>query len=172
MTRTIPGATHQVFNQVEDLTDIDAFDGDKVASFAMGHYGAGWAAPHARELAATVWSADTQHAARLSHRNPPELRTFDRTGHRLDVVEFHPAYHQLMTIAYRGGVHALPWSTSETGGHAARAVLSYLWNQVDGGTACPTGMTMPRSPFCKDSPSLQYGPTGLQRWTTTRHSGR
>jgi len=156
--RSLPGATHQVLNQVEDLVDIDAFDGDAVASFALGEYQVGWAAERARKLAASVWSADTQYAARLSHRNPPQLRTVDRTGHRIDAVEFHPAYHQLMTTAYRAGVHALPWApeaaTAGTGGHVARAVLSYLWNQVDGGTACPTGMTYAAVPILADAPGL------------------
>ena len=71
MTAPVLGVTHRVYNQVEDLVDIDAFTGDRVASFALRHYGASWATGRARELAATVWSADTQHAARLSHRNPP-----------------------------------------------------------------------------------------------------
>ena len=156
--RSLPGATHQVLNQVEDLVDIDAFDGDAVASFALDEYQAGWASERARALAASVWSADTQYAARLSHRNPPQLRTVDRTGHRIDAVEFHPAYHQLMSTAYRAGVHALPWApeavTAGTGGHVARAVLSYLWNQVDGGTACPTGMTYAAVPILTDAPGL------------------
>jgi putative acyl-CoA dehydrogenase len=147
MTTTVPNATHRVYNQVDDLIDIDAFDGDRVASFALGHYGAGWAGDRARDLAATVWSADTQQTARLSHRHPPELRTFDRTGRRLDIVEFHPCYHQLMSMAFGAGVHALPWATTHAGGHSARAVLSYLWNQLDGGTACPTGMTYAAIPL-------------------------
>lgn len=153
-TATAPIATHSVYNQVDDLVDIDAFDGDKVASFALQHYGAGWAADRSRNLAKTVWSTDTQHAARLSHRHPPELRTFTRTGHRLDTVEFHPAYHQLMSTAYQAGVHGLPWATENPGGHTARAVLSYLWNQVDGGTACPTGMTYAAIPILRDAPGL------------------
>jgi putative acyl-CoA dehydrogenase len=103
-----------------------------------------------------VWSAEVQHAARLSHRNPPELRTFDRTGHRLDVVEFHPAYHQLMGIAFGAGVHALPWAARHPGGHLARSVLSYLWNQVDGGTACPTGMTYAAIPILRAQPNLGW----------------
>ncbi|CAM3701928.1 acyl-CoA dehydrogenase family protein [Smaragdicoccus niigatensis] len=152
---TVPYATHRVYNQVNDLVDIDAFDGDRVASFALNHYGAGWAADRARALATTVWSADTQQAARLSHRYPPELRTVDRTGHRLDIVDFHPAYHQLMRTAYRAGVHALPWATTHSGGHTARAVLSYLWNQVDGGTACPTGMTYAAVPILQSQPGLE-----------------
>ena len=156
--RTVPGATHRVLNQVEDLVDVDAFDGDAVASFALAQHGAGWAAERARSLAATVWSADAQHAARLSHRNPPELRTVDRTGHRLDAVEFHPSYHQLMDTAYCAGVHALPWAPEAVeaggGGHVARAVLSYLWNQLDGGTACPTGMTYAAVPILAGAPGL------------------
>ena len=147
--------THRVYNQVDDLVDVDAFAGDRVASFALRHYGAGWAAGRAGELAAAVWTAEIQHAARLSHRYPPELRTFDRTGHRLDIVEFHPAYHQLMATAYRAGVHALPWATGNPGGHLARAVLSYLWNQVDGGTACPTGMSYAAVPILQAQPGLR-----------------
>jgi len=181
-TRTVPGVTHQVLNQVEDLVDIDAFDADAVASFALRHYGAEWAVDRAREFAATVWGADTQHAARLSHRNPPELRTVDRTGHRLDAVEFHPAYHQLMHTAYTAGVHALPWATEDAAGHVARAVLSYLWNEVDGGTACPTGMTYAAIPILADQPGLElwaeksavldydptFGPVGAK---TSAHIG-
>jgi putative acyl-CoA dehydrogenase len=154
MTTTVPNATHRVYNQVDDLVDIDAFDGDRVASVALGHYGAGWAGDRARDLAAAVWSADTQQTARLSHRHPPELRTFDRTGRRLDIVEFHPCYHQLMSTAFGAGVHALPWATTNGGGHSARAVLSYLWNQVDGGTACPTGMTYAAIPLLRNAAGL------------------
>src|SRR5205807_609764 len=45
-----------------------------------------------------------------------------------------------MRLAFGHGVHSLAWTTDEPGGHVARAALSYLWNQVENGTACPTGM--------------------------------
>ena len=51
-------------------------------------------------------------------RSPPELRTVDRAGRRLDVVGFHPAYHQLMATAFVAGVHALPWATRHPCGHS------------------------------------------------------
>ena len=38
--------------------------------------------------------------------------------------------------------------------HLARAVQSYLWNQVDGATACPTGMAYAGIPFLRDTPEL------------------
>lgn len=145
-------------NQVDDPTDVDAFDGDAVASFSLLHYGGGWAADRARALAATAWSAETQQNVRLSHRNLPELRTVDRLGRRLDQVEFHPAYHQLMISAFQAGVHSLPFSTNEPGGHLARAVLSYLWNEADGGTSCPTGMTYAAIPILE-------GAAGLDGWS-------
>jgi putative acyl-CoA dehydrogenase len=31
--------------------------------------------------------------SRQANENPPRLKSFDRYGHRLDEVEFHPAYH-------------------------------------------------------------------------------
>lgn len=154
MTIALPQHTHTVTNQVPDLAGLAAFDADPVATFALTHYGAGWAAGPARELAEQVWSPAALAAARQSHRHPPELRTFDRVGHRLDEVEFHPAYHQLMAMAYRAGVHGLPWAQPRECAHTARAVLSYLWNQLDGGTACPTGMTYAAYPLLRGTPGL------------------
>jgi putative acyl-CoA dehydrogenase len=157
--RGFAGQTHTVTNQVLDLVDIQAFDADPIATLALDHADAGWAAGRARALAEEVWSPDLLAAARQSHRFPPELRTFDRTGNRLDEVEFHPSYHRLMTVAFGSGVHGLPWTQSGTGAHTARAVLSYLWNQLDGGTACPTGMTYAAYPLLRHTP-------GLHEWAT------
>jgi len=61
-------------------------------------------------------------------------------GNRNDWVEFHPAWHQLMALAFQSEVHSLAWSTSEPNGHLPRAALSYLWNQIENGVGCPTGM--------------------------------
>jgi len=144
--------THPIVNQVDDLTGIDAAT-DRVVGFALDRY-APWAAGRAHALGELVWSTEALDAARLSHRHPPELRTFDRTGHRLDAVEFHPAYHRLMGWAFSHGVAGLPWAAPQPGTHLARAVLSYLWNQLDGGTACPTGMTYAAVPILRGAPGL------------------
>jgi putative acyl-CoA dehydrogenase len=81
-----------------------------------------------------------QDAARLANEHEPKLMTHDRYGNRNDWVEFHPAWHQLMTLAFQSEVHSLAWSTREPYGHLARAALSYLWNQIENGVGCPTGM--------------------------------
>ena len=91
-------------------------------------------------LGALAGDEQTQELARLANRHAPELKTHDRYGNRIDWVEFHPSWHALMTLAWKHEVPNLAWRADAPGGHYARAVLSYLWNQVEHGTGCPTGM--------------------------------
>ncbi|TGQ61268.1 DNA alkylation response protein, partial [Mesorhizobium sp. M1C.F.Ca.ET.212.01.1.1] len=76
-----------------------------------------------------------------ANRDRPRLRTHDAQGHRIDTVEFHPAYHQLMGTAKSHGVAGLSWHEPQPGAHVARAVLSYLHHQAEAGTSCPLTMT-------------------------------
>jgi putative acyl-CoA dehydrogenase len=69
------------------------------------------------------------------------LRSHDRYGHRIDVVEYHPAYHELMSVAVGDGLHAGPWADGRTGAHVARAAKVITWYQVDAGHICPISMT-------------------------------
>ena len=99
-----------------------------------------WAASRCEALGAVAGDEDVQELARLANRHVPELQTHDRFGNRIDWVDFHPSWHELMTLAWKHEVPNLTWRTQEKNSHFARAVLSYLWNQVEHGTACPTGM--------------------------------
>ena len=146
-TSTAPG------NLVPDLTGVDAFGGDALIAAAIAEH-APWSRERMSVLGQEVWAPDTLAAARDAHRYPPELHTHDRIGNRSDTVEFHPAYHRLMAQSFGHGVHALSWTAGEQGAHLARAVLSYLWNQVDGATACPTGMAYAAIPTMRDTPEL------------------
>ncbi|MGQ0843312.1 MAG: acyl-CoA dehydrogenase family protein [Sporichthyaceae bacterium] len=132
-------ATHRVENQVPEFTGYNAFANDPLARSVLAD-AAPWAADRALALGAVAGDADVQEAARQANRHSPDLRTHDRHGHRLDLVEFHPAYHACMALGFGHGVHSLAWTAVEPGAHLARAVLSYLWNQIENGTACPTGM--------------------------------
>src|SRR3546814_13596514 len=62
------------------------------------------------DLGRRAGSESAQEWGRQAEANPPVLRTHDRYGNRIDVVEYHPAYHQLMSQAVRAGLHAAPWS--------------------------------------------------------------
>jgi putative acyl-CoA dehydrogenase len=131
--------THRVLNQALPSVGHNAFTGDvALRELVAGH--APWVIPNATRLGALAGDEQVQDLARLANEHNPQLRTHDRFGNRLDWVEFHPAWHQLMALAFRHGVPSLAWTTSESSGHFARAVLSYLWNQVENGTGCPTGM--------------------------------
>jgi putative acyl-CoA dehydrogenase len=144
---------HDPANLVGDLNDADAFGGDAIAAAAIGRY-APWSRAAAGQLGRQVWDPGLLAAARDAHRHLPELRTHDRLGHRIDVVDFHPAYHTLMAAGFGHGVHALAWTARQPGAQLARAVLSYLWNQLDGATACPTGMAYAAIPTLRDVPEL------------------
>ncbi|MFT3665164.1 acyl-CoA dehydrogenase family protein [Piscinibacter sp.] len=131
--------THEVLNQALPASGFNAFDGDAVLRATIARE-APWAAGRCAALGALAGDENVQELARLANRHTPELKTHDRFGHRIDWVEFHPSWHALMSLAWKHEVPNLCWRTHEAGGHIARAVLSYLWNQVEHGTACPTGM--------------------------------
>jgi len=76
-----------------------------------------------------------------ANRYAPELRTHDRFGNRIDAVEYHPAYHELMALAFGAGLHSLAWTDKREGAWVARAALNYLWNQGENGVACPVTMS-------------------------------
>jgi putative acyl-CoA dehydrogenase len=118
----------------------NAFSQDPVLVEALEREGAGWARDRCAEFGAIVASERVAELVRLANKHIPELRSYDRFGNRLDFVEFHPAYHALMAIAFGAGVHSFAYQSNRPGGHVARAVLSYLWNQAENGTGCPTSM--------------------------------
>jgi putative acyl-CoA dehydrogenase len=132
-------ATHEVLNQAAPATGFNAFDDDEALCDLVMKI-APWAAEKCNALGALAGNETLQDAARLANDFEPQLRTHDRFGQRIDWVEFHPAWHQLMAAAFGHEVHSLAWTTPNGNGHFARAVLSYLWNQVENGVGCPTGM--------------------------------
>ena len=151
-------ATHDVLNQPGALHDYDAFSADRPLAEATAVFGADWARDHLAETGVTVGSAHVQHLARQANRHLPELRTHDRFGHRTDVVEFHPAYHELMGLIYGARTHSLAWVDPRAGAQVARAALSYLWNQGENGICCPMGMTF------ASIPALRHDPALLAQW--------
>jgi putative acyl-CoA dehydrogenase len=151
-------ATHEVMNQPSSLQDYDLYSADKPLCDAVHVFGADWAADLLKQTGALVGSARVQHLARQANRHLPELRTHDRFGHRVDVVEFHPAYHELMGLILGCETHSFAWTHDRPGAHVARAVLSYLWNQGENGICCPMGMTF------ASIPALQHDLALLAEW--------
>ena len=89
-------------------------------------------------------SAEAQDLARIANRSTPELRTHSPSGQRIDLVEFHPAYHALMRRAVSIGLQGSPWEglPDEKGvAHQARAIRFYLTAGLESGHLCPITMT-------------------------------
>jgi putative acyl-CoA dehydrogenase len=144
--------THEVFNQVPPLVDHDVAD-DPALLDGLEREGAGWAAADIHELGRLAGTAEAQERGRLANEFPPVLRTHDRYGHRIDEVEFHPAWHELMDTAVSHGLHAAPWATDRPGAHVARAAKFYVW-RVDAGHGCPISMTYAAVPALRHSADL------------------
>lgn len=145
--------THQVLNQAQPATGYNAFTDDAVLRDQVERF-APWSAANAISLGALAGDEQVQEAARLANEHGPQLRSHDRFGNRIDWVEFHPAWHQLMGHAFGHGVHSLAWTAPQGSGHFARAVLSYLWNQVENGVGCPTGMAYAAAAGFADRPQF------------------
>jgi len=140
MTEPASMVTHAVSNQAPPLVDIDACASDITLMTGLQVGGADWALPQVQAYG-RLCGGDLMALGEAANRHRPQLRTHDRYGHRIDEVEFHPAYHALMATAMQHGVHALSWQSARGGGHVARAALSYLHHQAEAGTSCPLTMT-------------------------------
>ena len=128
--------THEVVNQAPPLTGFSTADEPALLE-ALRRDGAGWGEREVSELGALAGSAAVQDQARWAEEQPPRLRTHDRFGHRVDEVEFHPAWHQLMTVAVEHGLHAAPWADDRPGAHLVRAAKFYVWSQAEAGPRLP-----------------------------------
>ncbi|MCJ7725323.1 MAG: acyl-CoA dehydrogenase family protein, partial [Acidimicrobiia bacterium] len=134
-------ATHEVVNQPPPRSGFNVFGDDQALSAALDREGAGWAAADLADLGALAGSEEALEWGRLANENQPVLLTHDRFGHRLDRIDFHPAYHRLMGTAISAGMHAYPWAEAVPGSHVARAAKMIVWSQTEAGHICPISMT-------------------------------
>jgi len=134
-------ATHVVANQPPPFEDRNLFDTDRALVEGLAREGGGWAAERVRAYGAVMGSARVLELGRQANRHAPELTAFDRFGHRIDEVAFHPAWHELMGLAMEHAVHALPWREPRPGAQVARSALHSILSQVEAGHACPITMT-------------------------------
>jgi putative acyl-CoA dehydrogenase len=167
-----PFQTHEVFNQSPPFQDVNLFTTDCALKEAVSREGAGYAAQALSEFGATCGSAEALEQARLANENAPRLLSFDAKGERLDVVEYHPAYHALMQMSIGQGLHASAWDhLAEPGGvrrpgsHVERSAGCYLANQMEAGHQCPITMTHAAVPTLLLAPALaaQWLPKILAR---------
>jgi putative acyl-CoA dehydrogenase len=147
-------ATHEVMNQSPPLEGYNVFERDTVLVEALRREGGDWAEDEARELGAICGRPDVIARGVQANENPPTLRTHDRFGNRIDEVEFHPAWHELMRLGISQGLHASPWRDPRPGAHVARAAKFILLSQVEAGVGCPISMTYSVIPAIRKQPEV------------------
>lgn len=149
------GTTHTVTNQPPPLTGYDVYTADRVLTAAVErHLDPALLGEVHGELSAlgrACGSAQVQEWGAQANENPPRLRTHDRHGHRIDEVEFHPAWHRVLGKGVAAGLTAA-WT--RPGGHVRRAAAFLLWTQVDAGNCCPLSMTHAAVPALRTDPDL------------------
>ncbi|HET6816105.1 MAG TPA: isovaleryl-CoA dehydrogenase [Mycobacteriales bacterium] len=147
-------STHEVQNQPPPLEGYDVFSADAALVEAVTRHEAGWAVDRLTRLGTLAGSTEAQEWGRLANDVPPVLHPVDRYGRRVDEVEFHPSWHQLMQVAVGNGLHASSWVDDRPGAQVARAAGFSVWSQVEGGHGCPISMTHAAVPALRVDPAL------------------
>ena len=148
-----PNVTHEVLNQPPPLEGYNLFEHDRVLVEALEREGGGWARERVSELGQIAGGEPLAWGVQ-ANTYTPVLRAFDRYGHRIDEVEFHPAWHNLMRLAVHYELHALPWRTPRRGAHVARAALFFTLSQAEAGHGCPISMTFSSVPALRAQPEV------------------
>ena len=154
MERHGPGTTHDVTNQVPPLADYNLFTSDTVLTAALERDSAAWHHDALQRHGAALTTPDTLALAELANRHTPELHAYSPRGERIDALEFHPAWHTLLSLLRREGLHALPFSDPQRGAMAARCAGYFLHAQIESGSLCPMTMTFASIPVLQREPAL------------------
>ncbi|HEX2708501.1 MAG TPA: acyl-CoA dehydrogenase family protein [Solirubrobacterales bacterium] len=154
MLETRSAATHEVTNQPPPLTDYNVFEADTPLVEAVRREGADWAESRISAVGALAGSEPVRALGAEANENPPKLRTHDRFGNRVDEVEFHPAWHELLGMAVEHELHCSPWKDPRPGAHVARGAAFMCMSQAEAGIGCPISMTYSVIPALRTQPEL------------------
>jgi putative acyl-CoA dehydrogenase len=146
--------THEVVNQPPPRVDVDEFTTNQVLVQAVARNDAAWAIDGLGEIGRLVGGAQFQQDAVAANVHTPELRAFDRWGHRVDEVEYDASYHRVIAAAVRHGVHTSAWAEPRAGANVARAAAFMLFAQVEPGHSCPVSMTHAAIPTLALQPNV------------------
>ncbi|WP_193367265.1 acyl-CoA dehydrogenase family protein [Pelagibius marinus] len=158
---THPFATHEVSNQSPPFQDLNLFLSDAALQEAVRREGVMARHEELAAFGAVAGSAEAFDLGRLANENPPRLRRFDQKGFPLDLVEFHPAYHEVMRRSFKAGLHCSAWEHLKTpgglpedGAQVARLARLYMTTQTEPGHLCPVTMTNAAVPALLTQPEI------------------
>ena len=146
--------THDVFNQPPALENYNLYQQDTALREAVARESGRAATDELNAFGELAGKAETIDLGFRANANKPVFHTHDRFGHRIDEVDFHPAYHELMRIALEHGLHSSPWTQPGPGAHVIRAAKYYMHSQVEAAHCCPVTMTFAAIPSIRQQPDL------------------
>jgi putative acyl-CoA dehydrogenase len=152
------------------IGDQDLWQGDVALRQSVEREGAGWAEDQMARLGKSAGAAETFEKANAANRFSPELKAFDRYGMRINQVEFHPAYHDLMDLAISNRVASFAWAHDCSGAHVGHMALTYMLSQAEGGVMCPMAMTYSVIPVLRANPGA--GDDWIPRLLSTSYDRR
>jgi putative acyl-CoA dehydrogenase len=148
-------STHEVTNQVPPLAGHSLLTSDPALEEGLRRWAGHAAYEDIAVLGELAGRPEAQRAGELANTHTPVLRTHSPTGERVDEVDFHPAWHQLMDTAVVHGLTASPWTEPPgTGAHVRRAAGFIVWSQVEAGHLCPVSMTYAAVPALRHNEAL------------------
>ena len=150
--------THEVTNMPPHMGNQNLWQDDNALQHWTHAEGGACHAEHLAHVGQLTGLEETFDKANQANRHGPELRAFDRYGMRINAVEFHPAYHDLMDLAISNQVHNFAWHNEGNAGHVGQSVLTYMFNQPEGGVMCPMAMAY------SVVPSLRMAPAVAEEW--------
>lgn len=154
-------ATHEVFNQVHPLQDYNLFESNQALKASLQLHAPDLNTQQLhdlKQLGQRLGSAEMIQHARLANLHTPVLHGHDMRGKRIDQVEFHPSYHELMKLAVASGLHGSAWADTSQHAHLLRAAGFTLFTELEPAVLCPISMTY------AVTPSLQANPAILKDW--------
>lgn len=162
--------THDVVNMPPHIRDQDLWLDDTVLQQYIAQEGGGWATQKLARFGQIMGDDALFQKADQANRYVPQLKAFDRYGMRVNQIDYHPAYHDLISIAIANEVHSLPWTHPNERGQVAFAGLVYMFSEVESGVLCPMSMTYSAIPTLQMTPSIAE--EWIPRLLSTEYDGR
>ncbi len=148
--------THEVSNQPPELAGYNLYDTDAPLREGVRREGAGAYEASLVRYGAQLGQRETIQLAHEANRHGPELQSYDRQGHRVDRVLFHPAWQHFMTLAYGQGMHSSAWADPQPGAQVARAAAYLMHGQIEAGSLCPATMTAASIPVLRQEDWFEH----------------
>ncbi len=151
--------THEVFNQAKPFESINLFSSDQPLREIFKRRNVELDSTSLVQLGEILSKPEWINKGFQANENTPKFHSHNRFGQRIDEIEFHPAYHDLMRLAIQHKIHAYPWiHKNKENAHLIRMGLFYMHSQIEAGTGCPLSMTF----ACV--PALQKNKNVAEEW--------